>query len=173
MTAEIRAASRRYWSSDPLGRPYDGARKYSDFCSRREFHRLTLYQDVCRPLGVEYMLSLWLDLGGADLARIEFDRQDRDFEERDRAVLDVMRPHLAQFRLNAIRRRATAASDGGALTGREREILQLVAEGRQNGEIAGILWISPATVRTHLQNAYEKLGVHTRTAAVAALRPPR
>jgi DNA-binding CsgD family transcriptional regulator len=35
--------------------------------------------------------------------------------------------------------------------------------------VARVLWISPGTVRKHLENAYEKLGVHTRTGAVAAL----
>ena len=34
--------------------------------------------------------------------------------------------------------------------------------------LAGLLWISPGTVRKHLENAYERLGVHTRTGAVAA-----
>ncbi len=56
-----------------------------------------------------------------------------------------------------------------ALTPREREILELVALGKSNGEVARTLWISPGTVRKHLENAYEKLGVHSRTAAVAAL----
>ena len=169
MTADIRAAVRLHWKSDPLAHPHDGARKYSDVLTRREFHRLPIYQEACRPLGIEYMLSLWLHPDGADTARIEIDREDTDFEERDRPVVDVMLPHLAQFRLNALRRRAAAGD--GLLTDREREILQLVAEGRQNAEIARILWISSGTVRKHLENAYEKLGVHTRTAAVAALRP--
>jgi DNA-binding CsgD family transcriptional regulator len=53
------------------------------------------------------------------------------------------------------------------LTAREREILDLVAEGRTNAEIAERLWISPETVRKHLENVYAKLGVHTRTAAAA------
>ena len=57
-----------------------------------------------------------------------------------------------------------------ALTTREREILDLVAEGRTNKEVAAELWISTGTVRRHLENAYAKLGVHTRTAAVARLR---
>ena len=39
--------------------------------------------------------------------------------------------------------------------------------GKTNGEIAQILWISPLTVRKHLENSYEKLGVRTRTGAVA------
>jgi len=51
------------------------------------------------------------------------------------------------------------------LTPRERQILALVAHGKTNQEIAGILWITPNTVRKHLENVYPKLGVHTRTAA--------
>jgi DNA-binding CsgD family transcriptional regulator len=54
------------------------------------------------------------------------------------------------------------------LTAREREVVAHVAEGRTNSEIAFLLGISAETVRKHLENAYEKLGVHTRTGAVAA-----
>ena len=170
ITPEIRAAIRRHWSSDPLAVPHCRARKYSDFCSRREYHRLGMYQEACRPLGIEYMMCLWLDPDGAGLARIELDRNDRDFSERDRAVLDALLPNLAQFRVNAVRRRRADDPVVEKLTARECEILALVAEGRQNGEIARLLWISADTVRKHLENAYEKLGVHTRTAAVAAVR---
>jgi DNA-binding CsgD family transcriptional regulator len=59
------------------------------------------------------------------------------------------------------------------LTRREREILNLVAEGKTNVEIAEQLWVSPATVRKHLENVYAKLGVHTRTAAAAFVRERR
>jgi DNA-binding CsgD family transcriptional regulator len=169
VTAEVRAAGRRLEHLDPLT-PAPGARKYSDLFSRREFHRHDLYQELARPLGIEDMVRLWLEPTGAGEARFEFDRPDRGFRERDREVLDVLLPHLAQFRRNALRRRRPYADPAQPLTPREREILELVAEGRQNAEVAGILWISPGTVRKHLENAYEKLGVHTRTAAVAALR---
>jgi DNA-binding CsgD family transcriptional regulator len=54
------------------------------------------------------------------------------------------------------------------LTRREREVLALVAEGMTNAEIGVRLWISAGTVRRHLENAYAKLEVHTRTAAVRA-----
>ena len=57
------------------------------------------------------------------------------------------------------------------LTGREIEILQLLALGHTNRDIAGQLFISPDTVKTHLEHIFEKLGASDRTAAVAeALR---
>jgi DNA-binding CsgD family transcriptional regulator len=59
------------------------------------------------------------------------------------------------------------------LTAREREILDLVAEGRTNAEVAERLWLSLGTVRKHLDNVYAKLGVHTRTAAAAFVRKRR
>jgi DNA-binding CsgD family transcriptional regulator len=171
MTQEIRDAAARYWHQDPMT-PVDGARKYSDFFSRREYHRLELYQEAARPLEIEYMMRLWLDPAGAGGARLEFDRAGPDFGERDRAVLDLLLPHLKQFRRRAASRRrvsAEAASGADRLTRREREIVHRVAEGRTNAEVASLLRISPETVRKHLENAYDKLGVHTRTGAVAAL----
>ena len=57
------------------------------------------------------------------------------------------------------------------LTEREIEILQLVAFGHTNRDIGGKLYISPDTVKTHLEHIYQKLGAVDRTAAVAeALR---
>jgi DNA-binding CsgD family transcriptional regulator len=54
-----------------------------------------------------------------------------------------------------------------ALTTREREVLSWVARGKTNPQIAELLWVSPGTVRKHLENVYGKLGVNTRTAAAA------
>jgi ATP/maltotriose-dependent transcriptional regulator MalT len=51
---------------------------------------------------------------------------------------------------------------------REAEVLVLVADGRSNEEIAGLLTVSTRTVKKHLESIYGKLGVHTRTAAAAA-----
>jgi DNA-binding CsgD family transcriptional regulator len=61
----------------------------------------------------------------------------------------------------------------GRLTPREREILDRVAAGRTNAEIAFDLEIARATVAKHLEHVYEKLGVRTRTAAAAALAGER
>jgi DNA-binding CsgD family transcriptional regulator len=52
------------------------------------------------------------------------------------------------------------------LTARERQVLAWVARGKRNPEVAEILWVTPSTVRKHLEDVYAKLGVHTRTAAV-------
>jgi two-component system, NarL family, nitrate/nitrite response regulator NarL len=57
--------------------------------------------------------------------------------------------------------------DRPALTAREQEILELTAAGRSAPQIAGELFLSTATVKTHLQHLYEKLGVSDRAAAVA------
>lgn len=54
------------------------------------------------------------------------------------------------------------------LTPREREVLQLIAEGHTNSSIAERLVISPHTVRTHVQHVLQKLGVHSKLAAAAA-----
>jgi DNA-binding NarL/FixJ family response regulator len=54
-----------------------------------------------------------------------------------------------------------------ALSERELEILQLLAFGYTNKEIAGRLFISADTVKTHLEHVYQKLGASDRTAAVA------
>src|SRR5438128_6454443 len=57
------------------------------------------------------------------------------------------------------------------LTAREVEVLQLLAFGHTNKDIAQQLYISPDTVKTHLEHIFEKLGTSDRTAAVAeALR---
>ncbi|GAA4000462.1 response regulator transcription factor [Streptomyces marokkonensis] len=63
---------------------------------------------------------------------------------------------------------ARLRSPGPALTTRERDILGRLAEGLGNREIARSLFLSEATVKTHLGRVYAKLGVRTRAGAVAA-----
>jgi two-component system, NarL family, nitrate/nitrite response regulator NarL len=57
--------------------------------------------------------------------------------------------------------------DVPALSERERQVLEMIAEGMLAPEIGRRLYLSPATVKSHLQSLYEKLGVSDRAAAVA------
>lgn len=56
----------------------------------------------------------------------------------------------------------------GSLSGREREVLELVSEGRSNREIAAELYVSEFTAKRHVQNILRKLDVHSRREASAS-----
>ncbi|GAA0625032.1 response regulator transcription factor [Kribbella sandramycini] len=74
----------------------------------------------------------------------------------------VLSPAVASRLVSAVREPAAAP-----LAAREREVLALVAKGTSNREIARELFISEATVKTHLSHVFTKLGVNDRAAAVA------
>ncbi|WP_328438464.1 response regulator transcription factor [Streptomyces sp. NBC_00457] len=74
----------------------------------------------------------------------------------------VLSPAVASRLVSAVR-----APGNEPLSAREREVLTLVAKGTSNREIARVLFISEATVKTHLTHLYAKLGVKDRAAAVA------
>nr|BFD82596.1 response regulator transcription factor [Streptomyces sp. Xyl84] len=77
----------------------------------------------------------------------------------------VLSPAVASRLVSAVR---APAAGSEPLSAREREVLVLVARGTSNREIARELFISEATVKTHLTHLYAKLGVKDRAAAVAA-----
>lgn len=77
----------------------------------------------------------------------------------------VIAPQFSAGIANEIRARET--TDRPALTKREGEVLRLLAEGRTASRIGAELHLSEATIKTHLQNLYEKLEVSDRAAAVA------
>jgi DNA-binding CsgD family transcriptional regulator len=232
-------------------RGHPGALRISDFLTRRQLRASGLYEWF-GLYGVDHVLELQLPSPLWRTKSFYFDRRGgRDFTERDRQVLDFLRPHLKRLwdqaqtkrRLSAALReldracssgvilldsagtvefvseparrllrtffahsrggrltpaladwvqsggdrplerlrggrRLTVERDGKTLllserdvrptlTPREQEVLSWVSRGKTNAEIARLLWISPGTVRKHLENVYAKLGVNTRTAAVA------
>ncbi|MGX1914529.1 response regulator [Streptomyces phaeochromogenes] len=77
----------------------------------------------------------------------------------------VLSPAVASRLVSAVR--TPRAPGNEPLSAREREVLALVAKGTSNREIARELFISEATVKTHLTHLYTKLGVGDRAAAVA------
>jgi DNA-binding NarL/FixJ family response regulator len=82
-------------------------------------------------------------------------------------VLTLLRPHLHQAYLDAGRRRHPVPR----LTARQNDLLRRLAAGHTNTQIARHLGISEGTVRTHLENIYDKLHVSSRTAAVTRALP--
>lgn len=66
---------------------------------------------------------------------------------------------------NAPRRTSYSSDRATALTRREREILQLLAEGHSNAQLAKLLWVTEQTIKFHLSNIYRKLNVSNRTEA--------
>lgn len=96
--------------------------------------------------------------------------KDAPPDELTRAVHAVAdgKPVMSDQVTVALTRRLTQPRT--ALSAREMEILEAVASGRTNREIAHDLFISQATVKTHLVHIFDKLGVDNRTAAVAKAR---
>jgi len=81
---------------------------------------------------------------------------------------DMLGEILRELRADAFRTHGGNPLQG--LSSREREVLQVMMTGRQGKQIAGQLHISADTVRTHTQNIYSKLDVHSRLEAVTVAR---
>jgi two-component system, NarL family, response regulator NreC len=94
--------------------------------------------------------------------------KDTGSEELVRAIKHVMQggrylsPPLSEGSLEAYLERVRSGGAQEALTPREREVLQLAAEGHNNAEIAERLFISPRTAETHRANLMRKLGLHSQ-----------
>ncbi|MBV9383002.1 MAG: response regulator transcription factor [Streptosporangiaceae bacterium] len=170
---------RHYWDCQPCSYPdrtgdLRSVIKITDFYSTRQWHSTGMYCDLYRPKGVEHELMLSLPAGpvrppgpGRTLRMFLFRESGSDFSEADRALLTLLRPHLYQACLDAERRRHPSAD----LTFRQRQLLDLVAAGYTNAQIARRLGIAEGTVRKHMENIHRRLQVPSRTAAVTRALP--
>ncbi|MFB9908678.1 helix-turn-helix transcriptional regulator [Allokutzneria oryzae] len=135
---------------------------------------MRLYEGRCRLVAG---IALG-ELGKHDEARVEFGAAKDLFAARGAKRLheDVV---TAQRQLGAKmpRRRGGAAQDGlMALTAREREVAELISQGRTNKQVAEHLFVSPKTVEAHVSRIFNKLNVSSRsglTAVVFAARSAR
>jgi DNA-binding CsgD family transcriptional regulator len=158
---------RCFWSL-PCSRPertgvYGTAMKISDVMSLRQLRSDRFFAPNLIESGFQReMLAAWPDGAGRSVHLILRRAPGPDFSERDRFLVSLLRPHLA-----AAYWTSTSGTSNAKLTARQQEILQLVARGMSNGEIARTLTLSAATVRTHLNNIYARLEVTSRTAAVS------
>lgn len=149
------------------------ALKLSDFLTRSAKRKLEFYWEVWRPLGIEDSIRLWLPAPAGRARMLYLERSAPNFTERERSILELLRPSLIKMHAAAMRRRNGEPPILMTLTRREREVLSLVAEGKTSREIAAVLVVSPHTVRKHIEHVLEKLDVRTRSAAVARAFPGR
>jgi DNA-binding CsgD family transcriptional regulator len=161
-----RAAFDRHFTDHPLVRFHGyqggtGTWRISDSIAFERFRRTALYNEYYRRIGVDHAIALPVFVGGGRLVSFVLNRSRRDFSERERALLEMLRPALAKTyaRIRLL----------GSLSARESEVLHWVAAGKSDAQVAEILRLSRRTVQKHLQHIYEKLGVETRTAAVLRL----
>lgn len=147
----------------------------SDFFTLAQFRDSELYQEFYRYADVERLLA-FASMRGSGMATVNVvrDRHSRDFTERDRLILNLLRPHFNQARQNAELASAKSANDARPLTAyglsaREMDICQWLGGGKTNPEIAIILGISARTVEKHMEKILEKLGVENRTAAAVMI----
>src|SRR5688572_13929990 len=153
----------------------------SDRLTRGAWHRTDLYQEGFRQVEQEDCISLDIDLRKDCRLSLFSSRGRRGFSMEERAMLAMIGPHIqqvfdrlaAQGRLEkSLEARTSGLGIDDRLSERECEVLQWLAQGKSNGEIALLLDIRPATVKKHLANLYAKLGVENRhAAALLALRP--
>ena len=145
-----------------------GVLRLSDLLTRRQRAKLEYNDAVWRPHGIDDALRMWLPAPPGRARSVYLERSGKNYTERELRLFGLLRPQLARMRVNAESRLRMDPTRG--LTPREAEVLGWVARGRTNAEIAAVLFISPQTVRKHLENIFEKLSVPNRTAAAAYAR---
>lgn len=139
-----------------------GVARMSDVFDRFALGRSPIYREILWPAAFRYSVEMVFASPPSLRQAVILARADRDFTARECDLLALLRPHLQ----DACRRARVSA----LLTRREREVLSLVADGLTNREIGRRLGISPGTVRIHLEHAFPKLGVRSRTAAISLVR---
>jgi DNA-binding CsgD family transcriptional regulator len=159
----------RYFPEHPLVRAHGrnpGAvtKRISDLVPAEAFMETPLYNDYYRPIGIRHTMALPIYVDRRLLVSFVFNRASSAFGEREVELCETLRPHLSNlYRLAG----ADGPAAGAALTEREHEVLEWVAAGKTNRDIAAILGARPRPIEKHLERIYEKLGVETRTAAAA------
>lgn len=137
----------------------------SDFYSDRQWWSSPMRSEYLVDMQREMMLAF--DDGGSRTFRLLFFRGPApDFTDKERFFLRLLMPHIEQ----RYRRWQRVGHDDLPLTPRQRELLTEVARGLTNRQVGRALGLTEATVRTHLENIYERLEVSSRTEAVVVMQ---
>jgi DNA-binding CsgD family transcriptional regulator len=137
--------------------------RLSDFVTLRQLHALEVYDIVLRPFDLNHCVTARF-FGPSRVYDLSCARSSVDFVRRDLLLVDVAATVLGM----AVRLPPPLVPphlEGLGITEREAQVLDCVARGRSNAEIAGELSVAPGTVKKHLDNIFEKLGVRNRVGA--------
>lgn len=121
---------------------------------------LTVYDDSDR-----IFQALQMGAGGYLLKRASADEILQAIQDVHRGGAP-MSAYIARKVVQSFQRQAPSARPDEALSKRESEVLEYVARGYSDKEVADALGLTPATVRSYLKNIYSKLHVHSRTQAI-------
>jgi DNA-binding CsgD family transcriptional regulator len=188
----ITAASVAVWERNITAHPFSqywlrtgdrSALILSDFLTQRQYREEPMFDEM-RGYGVRYTLSIAMSATRNGAAALSFAGMSQDFTERDRTMLNLLRPHILQARRHAERGSALLASGAmqqaeehhdrlAELTLREKEVADWIALGKTNAEMGLILGASPRTIEKHVQRVLEKLLVENRTAAAILINNVR
>jgi DNA-binding CsgD family transcriptional regulator len=140
----------------------------SDFYTSSQWHDSPMYAEFFKQFRIEHEAMVCLSAPPGRNRRLLFDRSGGvDFSDRERLLLSLLRPHLDELCRDLEHRRLQPPQ----LTPSQWKVLRLVARGHSNAEIARQLFVSKDTVRKHLENIFARLGVSSRTEAVARTFP--
>ncbi len=155
--------------------------RVSDLMALRRFRETALYREILRD--VEAKFQIILPIGTAEHAgALTINRGTADYSDAEMALAAHFAPHLLAAYETDLLLRTTASSTAPSptatdftplrrtgLSHRESEILWWIGQGKRDAEIAQLLGISSRTVHHHVHAILRKLGVETRTAALAFL----
>lgn len=161
------------------------AHRFSDVVSQDELRATAIYTELYGPLGVEHQIAFTLPAAPERLLGVALCRNERDYTDAERDLIDRARPFLIQGYRNAIAYTELVSAGprppgkpspadidalvARGLTVREAEVTWWVLAGQASGDIAATLGISPRTVQKHIERAYRKLGVNSRADAAAVV----
>ena len=134
------------------------------------------YREFMRPLGHRHVADMFFRHTGEIIAILTMIRASElgHFTQRELALLRDTQPFL-EYTLNTVYlprryRQRDTVQQLYALSDRELEVLELIMGGASNKDIARDLSLALATVKTHVQNLFRKVGVPSRTALSARIQ---
>ncbi len=176
----LRAYESYYQFHDPITpmmQRYQVAVRATDVLPMEALQKTEFFNDFLNKDGLYWGVNLYAWHQGQNLGdmRIWRDKRRDNFTADELRLLDMLQPAFVTALARAQRSQTSESMTlnylSQRLTSREQDTARLLMLGMTDKEIARALDISTTTVRTHLENAFRKVGVNNRAALVHKLRP--